>query len=143
DYKNTPANGPLVILSLRLARATGEQRYVEVAEQAYSWLTEHLVDPVTGFVEDGINRHGDGQIDTQWRFTYNQGLAVGAGVGLCRTTGDATYLDRAALTAGAAIAVLSDGLGFADEGDGGDEGLFKGVYFRYLGQLVGAGGDPD
>ena len=143
DYKNTPANGPLVILSLRLARATGEQRYVEIAERAYAWLTEHLIDPETGFVEDGINRSGDGRIDTQWRFTYNQGLVVGANVELFRTTGERSYLDRAARTARTAIDELSDGVVFADEGDGGDEGLFKGVYFRYLGQLVAAGGDPD
>jgi len=135
-YKNTPANGPLIILSLRLARDTGEKRYLEIAQQAYAWLSATLVDPRTGFVEDGINRHGDGKIDTQWRFTYNQGLVVGANVELFRTTGETGYLERAVRTAQVAIAELSDGVVFVDEGDGGDEGLFKGVYYRYLGQLL-------
>ncbi len=135
-YKNAPANGPLIILSLRLARETGEARYREIAERAYAWLTEALVDPVTGFVEDGINRHGDQKIDTQWRFTYNQGLYVGANVELFRVTGEDRFLEVALRTAHTAIDELSDGAVFVDEGDGGDEGLFKGVYFRYVGQLL-------
>jgi predicted alpha-1,6-mannanase (GH76 family) len=143
EYKNTPANGPLVILSLRLERAgvdAGGRDFRGHATTAFSWLEANLVGE-DGFVEDGINREGDGRVDTQWRFTYNQGLYIGAAVELARSAGDSSdlrrgYLDRAVRTARTAIAELSDGSVFRDEGEGGDEGLFKGVFYRYLGELA-------
>lgn len=146
-YKNTPANGPLVILSLRLERDVPDEvaagrEFRWYATTALSWLEDTLVGP-DGFVEDGINREGDGRVDTQWRFTYNQGLYIGAVVELSRSTGDRAVLDRAVRTARAAIGELSDGSVFRDEGEGGDEGLFKGVFYRYLGELVDALGEPD
>ena len=141
DYKNTPANGPLVILSCRLADLLDDQPYLDYARRSFAWLTETLVDPVTGFVEDGINREQDGRIDTQWRFTYNQGLYVGAAVELARTADDPDALiktgTRTAVTAIDALA--PDGV-FPDEGDG-DAGLFKGIFYRYLGLLLERLGD--
>jgi predicted alpha-1,6-mannanase (GH76 family) len=133
-YKNTPANGPLVILGARLHRRTGQERFRSYADTAFAWLTDHLVDGTTGFVEDGVNREGDGRVDTQWRFTYNQGLYVGAAVELA--DGDPARIATATRTALTAIRELSDGVVFRDEGEGGDEGLFKGVYYRYLGLLL-------
>ncbi|OJU41303.1 MAG: hypothetical protein BGN97_15750 [Microbacterium sp. 69-10] len=137
EYKNTPANGPLIILSLRLERALpqGTRDFRDYAVTAMAWLEDRLVGD-DGFVEDGINREGDGRIDTQWRFTYNQGLYVGAAVELLKTSGDRVYRERATRTALTAISALSDGAVFRDEGDGGDEGLFKGIYYRYLGELL-------
>jgi len=134
-YKNTPANGPLVILGVRLSRLDPSRDYLDIAGRAFDWLTATLVG-ADGFVEDGINRNDDGAIDTQWRFTYNQGLYVGAAVELFGATGDHEYLRRAVQTAVTAVRELSDGTVFPDEGDGGDEGLFKGVYYRYLGELL-------
>jgi predicted alpha-1,6-mannanase (GH76 family) len=138
EYKNTPANGPLVILSLRLERAVpdaGGRDFRGYATTAFEWLEANLVGD-DGFVEDGINREGDGRVDTQWRFTYNQGLYIGAAVELARSMGEHGYLDRAGRTARTAIVELSDGSVFRDEGEGGDEGLFKGVFYRYLGELA-------
>ncbi|WP_156606931.1 glycoside hydrolase family 76 protein [Auraticoccus cholistanensis] len=135
QYKNTPANGPLVILSARLHEVTGDPRCLPYAQQALSWLEENLVE-ASGFVHDGVNREGDGRIDTHWRFTYNQGLYVGALVALEAVTGEAGLVERAERTALTTLEELAeDGL-FRDEGDGGDVGLFKGVAYRYLGVLV-------
>lgn len=135
-YKNTPANGPFVILSCRLAQHTADPRYLPLAITTFDWLTHNLVDERNGFVEDGINREADGRVDTHWRFTYNQGLYIGAAVELSRCTGDPRYLDLAARTAVTAIDELSEDGVFRGEGDGGDEGLFKGVYYRYAGLLL-------
>jgi predicted alpha-1,6-mannanase (GH76 family) len=137
EYKNTPANGPLIILSHRLARAlpAGTRDFDRYARTALDWLDRTLVGP-DGFVEDGINREGDGRVDTQWRFTYNQGLYVGAQVAAFRADGDPAHLRSAERTALRAVDALSDGTVFPDEGAGGDEGLFKGVYYRYLGELL-------
>lgn len=134
-YKNTPANGPLAILGARLHRITGESHYLHYAQTAFDWITRTLHSD-DGFIGDGINRLNDGKTDDQWRFTYNQGLYAGAAVELSRETGDATLLESAMTTALAAIDALSDGTSFQDEGEGGDEGLFKGVYYRYIGLLI-------
>ncbi|MFD1544312.1 glycoside hydrolase family 76 protein [Nonomuraea guangzhouensis] len=140
-YKNTPANGPFVILSARLHERTGEPRFLTAATRTMEWLEKTLV-RTDGFVEDGVNRLGDHAIDSQWRFTYNQGLYIGACVELAQA-GDDTQLAKASRTAHAAIAELATDGVFTGEGGGGDEGLFKGVFYRYAGQLVRAGGEPE
>jgi predicted alpha-1,6-mannanase (GH76 family) len=134
-YKNTPANGPLVILSVRLHRLTGKPGYLDVATTAFDWLTAHLVEE-SGFVQDGINRNDDMLIDLQWRFTYNQGLYIGAAVELADALGDPSLLERAERTAITALDELAEDGIFRSEGEGGDEGLFKGICYRYLGQLL-------
>ncbi len=134
-YKNTPANGPFVILSARLADRDDDARHLGYATAAYRWLTDTLVRD-DGFVEDGINREETGEIDLHWRFTYNQGLYIGAGVALAKVTGDRRYLDDASRTALTALTELAEGGLFRQEGAGGDEGLFKGIYYRYLGGLL-------
>jgi predicted alpha-1,6-mannanase (GH76 family) len=144
-YKNTPSNGTFVILSARLHQTVGDYEYLEWGRQTLEWL-EKTLRRDDGFVEDGINREGDGRIDTQWRFTYNQGLYIGACVALASVTSgvmsevasDSSLLDRALVTARTGFAELSvDGV-LMDEGDGGDEGLFKGVMYRYAGELAEA-----
>jgi predicted alpha-1,6-mannanase (GH76 family) len=94
DYKNTPSNGTFVILSCRLAQHIADPQYIEYAQSAYDWLTNNQVDRDSGFVADGINRKRDGQVDTQWRFTYNQGLYVGAAVELGISQATATSCSR-------------------------------------------------
>ncbi|MFI6428554.1 glycoside hydrolase family 76 protein [Promicromonospora sp. NPDC050880] len=134
-YKNTPANGPFVILSARLYDHDPRPEYLERGRTAFDWITATLVGP-DGFVEDGINREGDGRVDTQWRFTYNQGLYIGAAVALDAVRPEPELVDRAVRTATTALRELApDGI-VGSEGGGGDEGLFKGVLYRYLGTLL-------
>jgi len=143
DYKNTPANGPFVILSARLFELAPDPELLGLAQMSFDWLTRTMVGP-DGFVEDGINRLGDGAVDRQWRFSYNQGLYIGAALALT----SATSLDLVPLATRTALAALDalapDGV-IAREGSGGDEGLFKGVLYRYLGLLVDRldAADPD
>ncbi|TDD02486.1 glycoside hydrolase [Nonomuraea deserti] len=141
-YKNTPANGPFVVLSARLHRHTGDPAQLAWGRRAMEWLERVLV-RADGFVHDGINRQQDHVIDEQWRFTYNQGLYIGACVELAGALGDDDYLRRASRTARTALAELTTGGVFADEGGGGDEGLFKGVFYRYARLLVDAADVPD
>jgi predicted alpha-1,6-mannanase (GH76 family) len=139
DYKNTPANAPAVILAARLYREFGKVEDLAWAKRIYTWLKASLVDPDTGFVWDGMNREGDGEIDKGWKFTYCQGVYIGAGVELYKCTDDRTYLEDAIRTADRARIELGDpatGL-LPEEGDG-DGGLFKGILVRYLAELVKA-----
>jgi predicted alpha-1,6-mannanase (GH76 family) len=134
-YKNTPANGPFVILSARLHQHDPYPRYLDHGTAAFDWIAATLVGP-DGFVEDGINREGDGRVDTQWRFTYNQGLYIGAAVALDAVVHEPELIARALRTATTALRELAPDGVVGSEGGGGDEGLFKGVLYRYLGTLL-------
>ncbi|MGA1838667.1 glycoside hydrolase family 76 protein [Herbiconiux sp. 11R-BC] len=142
-YKNAPSNGAFAIAALRLFARTGDERMRVAGEAALSWLTENLLSP-GGLVVDGLGRTGGAERDDAWVFSYNQGLYVGALVEAYASSGDETLLARAARTAEAAIAALApDGVirgeqARLDERGGGDVGLFKGVFVRYLALLVGA-----
>ncbi|MFD2615033.1 glycoside hydrolase family 76 protein [Paenibacillus gansuensis] len=137
DYKNTPANAPAAILAARLYREFGRDEDLEWAKRIYAWQKANLVDPETGFVWDGMNRVGDGAIDKDWKFTYCQGVYVGAGVELYRATGERAYLDDAKRSALAAEAELTDASsGVLPDEEDGDGGLFKGVLVRYWAELA-------
>ena len=137
DYKNTPTNAPVAILGARLYQLDKNPDDLAWATRIYDWQKKTLVDPTTGAVWDGINRQGNGQIDKDWRFSYNQGVFLGAGLELYRATQQSAYLDDATRTAGYVLndSQLSPGGVLKDEG-GGDGGLFKGILVRYLAQLA-------
>jgi predicted alpha-1,6-mannanase (GH76 family) len=146
-YKNTPSNGPFIILGTRLFLRTGETEYLDWATRAFDWLDGTLRRP-DGFVEDGINSKEDGRIDP-WKFSYNQGLYVGACAELAAAAGHddlrhRELIARALTTEQAAWAELAaDGV-ITDRGDDGDVSLFKGIWYRYATQLAlspGAGAD--
>ncbi|MBO0936978.1 glycoside hydrolase [Fibrella sp. HMF5335] len=132
-YKNTPANGPAIILAARLYQRLNRQTDLDWAKKIYDWQLKTLVDPATGFVYDGINSDNDGKTNTTWKFTYNQGLVIGAGLELYRATKNEAYLNDAIRTANFTLAdpnLSGSGL-LKDEGNG-DGGLFKAVLVRYL-----------
>jgi predicted alpha-1,6-mannanase (GH76 family) len=137
DYKNTPANAPVAILGARLYQLDRNPDDLAWAIKIYDWQKKTLVDPTTGAVWDGINRLGTGQIDKDWRFSYNQGVFLGAGLELYRATQQSNYLDDANRTAAYVVndSQLSPSGILRDEG-AGDGGLFKGMLVRYLAQLA-------
>lgn len=137
DYKNTPANAPVAILAARLYQLDRNADDLAWAIKIYDWQKKNLVDPATGAVWDGLNRQGNGQVDKDWRFSYNQGVYLGAGLELYRATQQGSYLDEATRTAAFVLndSQLSPGGIVRDEG-GGDGGLFKGILVRYLAQLA-------
>ncbi|WP_078433882.1 glycoside hydrolase family 76 protein [Metabacillus halosaccharovorans] len=138
-YKNTPANGPAIILAARLYKEFGNEEDLEFAKNIFTWLDDNLIDKETGFVMDGINRLGDGQIDTDWEFTYCQGVYVGGAVELYRITNDDQYLEKALKTAHFAIEKLHDQTNNVLKSEGnGDGGLFKGIMVRYFTELMKA-----
>jgi predicted alpha-1,6-mannanase (GH76 family) len=136
DYKNTPANAPAIIFACRLYRLQGNAADLTIAKDIYTWLKATLVDASSGIVYDGINGNHDGQISTN-KFTYNQGVFIGAALELYNVTGDGAYLSDAVKTASASIVDtdISPGGLLKSEGQG-DGGLFKGIFVRYLTQLI-------
>jgi predicted alpha-1,6-mannanase (GH76 family) len=137
NYKNTPANAPAVILAARLYQQFHNKADLEWALKIYAWQKDQLVDPDTGLVWDGINRTGDGNIDKDWKFTYGQGVFIGAGVELYRVTEDKRYLADAMRTANVVVAdFTSPATGMLPSEGDGDGALFKGILVRYLGELI-------
>lgn len=87
-----------------------------------------------------MNRTGDGRIDKDWKYTYNQGVYIGAAIELYRVTGSRDYLEEARRTFGAAVKELAGpNSGVLPEEGGGDAGLFKGILVRYAAELAQAG----
>ncbi|KRF09659.1 glycosyl hydrolase [Paenibacillus sp. Soil766] len=137
DYKNTPANAPAAILGARLFQRFGDAADLAMAQKIYAWNKATLMDPNDGFVWDGINRQGDGQLDKDWQFTYCQGVFIGAGLELYTCTGEAMYQADARRTAHAVDTRLCDpGSGIMPDEGIDDTGLFKGILTRYLMQMA-------
>lgn len=131
DYKNTPANAPAIIFAARLYMLEKNEADLATAKRLYTWLKKTLLDP-SGIIWDGINANGDGQI-SKWKFTYNQGVFIGAALELYHATKDAAYLTDAVNTANATMVDtdISPGGILKSEGQG-DGGLFKGILVRYM-----------
>lgn len=136
DYKNTPANGPAAILAYRLYSRFGNEADLQWGNRILDWNIKYLVEEESGFVWDGMNRQGDGQIDYDWKFTYCQGVIVGALIERYKITKNEEYLQSAIKTAREACNVIADEDGiFPYEGEN-DCGLFKGIYMRYVLELL-------
>src|SRR5438552_4049767 len=109
------------------------------AQQVYSYWYSNMVSTLTGQVCDHINTDGT---KVWWRFTYNEGLMIGASLELYLATGTTSYLSNAHRIAGYLRSsevtgtvygpVLYDG---DNSGCGGDCHEFKGPAFRYLSRL--------
>ncbi|GMA61002.1 hypothetical protein GCM10025859_14420 [Alicyclobacillus fastidiosus] len=156
-YRETAANMTDAILSAELYSATRHQSYLADAMQLFDWEWNTLVLPKGGIaggtkygpgtVLDGVDWNPLSQQNTypnggtaQW--TYNYGLVIGAAVELFQLTGNGVYLSDAELVANAAIKQFanSDDVMAGVETGGGDGGLFKGIFMRYMIELLSVDG---
>ncbi|MHB1846457.1 MAG: glycoside hydrolase family 76 protein, partial [Deltaproteobacteria bacterium] len=138
DSKVTASNAGPVIAGVRLWARTGQSSYLSFAKQVYDFWRAHFVDGQNQ-VADGIDRQ-TGQIHW-WKFTYDEGLMVGAALELHEATGEARYLaDARAFAAwieaneteaSSAGPVLFDGASC-----GPTCAQFKGIGYRYLDELA-------
>lgn len=137
DYKNTPANAPAAILAFRLYQRFGNEDDLAWGRKIFEWNRDNLMDQETFYVWDGMNRTGDGTIDYNWAFTYNQGVMIGAAVEYYRITGEKTLLDLAKNIAYESKRRFGDAHGGTFPYEGKDDcGLFRGIFFRYLFELI-------
>ena len=133
EFKNTPANGPAIMMGLRLYKITNDKAYRDTAEMFYNWLEPTLIQPETGLSWDGIK---NGEL-VKPIYTYNQGLFIGASVEMFKLTGNRQYIAHALQTAKSSISselVSPSGI-LKPEGQG-DGGLFKGIFIRYFVELI-------
>eukprot|EP01105_Mastigella_eilhardi_P005618 TRINITY_DN17277_c0_g1_i1.p1 TRINITY_DN17277_c0_g1~~TRINITY_DN17277_c0_g1_i1.p1 ORF type:complete len:361 (-),score=58.18 TRINITY_DN17277_c0_g1_i1:79-1161(-) len=136
--KATASNAGPVITAVRLYSKTKNPTILSFAQKVFDFWWANMVDQNTFQVAD----HFDGQgSKTWWKFTYNEGLVVGACVAMYNATRDASYLDKAHSVASFMCSsetvqvpsygpVLNDGT--ADRCSDTDCAQFKGIGFRYL-----------
>ncbi|TZF82613.1 hypothetical protein FW774_13990 [Pedobacter sp. BS3] len=138
--KNAPSNGPAAIFAARnysLFQVTDD---LNKAKSIYSWEKATLFSPTEGWVNDHIDLN---KVITTWRFTYNQGTFLGAGLELYKLTNESNYLNDAIKAADYTISSLTNNGILKVEGSGGsDAGLFKGIFIRYLTRLIIEGNLP-
>jgi predicted alpha-1,6-mannanase (GH76 family) len=136
--KATASNGGPVILSALLYEHTKNGTYLIFGEKVYHFWLRNMVNPHTYQVCDHMNPNGD---KVWWKFTYNEGLMIGASVILYRITKQQTYLDTALKLA---TFVMSHETETTRNGTrilydtapcGGDCMEFKAPTFRYLAHL--------
>lgn len=137
--KATAANAGAALAGARLYQRTSNVTFLNFAQQVYSYWFTNMVNPTTFQVCDHFQTDGT---KVWWRFTYNEGLMIGASVELNRATGSANYLTNANNIAKfmANNEIVSTPYGnLLYDGDntgcGGDCHEFKGPAYRYLMKL--------
>lgn len=97
DYKATIANSNLFQMSARLARLTGETKYVDYAKEIYNWiLGSGLIDEGEWGTEvyDGSYTDDNCTDVTKVLWTYNYGVLLGGTAYLYDVTNDEDWKDR-------------------------------------------------
>jgi predicted alpha-1,6-mannanase (GH76 family) len=147
-YKNAVTNGLWIRLTAELHnRIPGDQQWLARSRTAWAWFQHSGMINAGGLVNDGLTDACTNNGQNVW--TYNQGLAIGAGLELWRATRDPAILASVRRLADAAIgpnALVTDGV-LAESCDAttqtcDDNGKqFKGIIMRYWTDLVDTTGD--
>ncbi|MGZ0146932.1 glycoside hydrolase family 76 protein [Kribbella sp. WER1] len=142
-YKNAVTNGLWIRLTAELHnRMPHDTRWLGRAQEGWNWFTNSGMINSAGLVNDGLKDNCQSNGDTVW--SYNQGLAIGAGLELWRATRNPGLLTTVRRLADAAIApggLVTDGVltEYCDApgrtcDDNGKQ--FKGIFMRYWTDLA-------
>ncbi|EIM86953.1 Six-hairpin glycosidase [Stereum hirsutum FP-91666 SS1] len=139
-YKNAITNELYLAVSARGYEITGNQTYLDNANNAWNWLLSSGMRNSDGLWNDGLDL-ATCENNGQNTWTYNQGvLASGLGL-LYKFTQDTTYLDQAEITLDATITHLSENGVLKESCDdpasgagncGSDGSLFKGLWVKHV-----------
>ncbi|GGA03375.1 hypothetical protein GCM10011408_26100 [Dyella caseinilytica] len=148
-YKNAVTNGLFIRLTAELhSRIHGDTQWLARSRTAWAWLQSSGMINADGLVNDGLTRTCTNNSQTVW--TYNQGLAIGAGLELWRATRDPQILATVHRLADAAMgsnSLVTDGIltercDALDQTCSNDAKQFKGIFMRYWTDLVDTTRDP-
>ncbi len=148
-YKNAVTNGLYIRLTAELHnRIHGDTTWLSRSKQAWNWFTGSGMINSSGLVNDGLTDACQNNGQTVW--SYNQGLAIGAGLELWRATHDPAILATARHLADAAIsspALVADGV-LTESCDpvgktcDDNQKQFKGIFMRYMMDAADTTRDP-
>lgn len=148
-YKNAVTNGLYIRLTAELHnRIHGDTKWLGHATQAWNWFLGSGLINSAGLVNDGLTDSCQNNGQTVW--SYNQGLAIGAGLEMWRATNNPADLATARRLADAAIAapaLVSDGV-LTESCDpvgktcDDNQKQFKGIFMRYMMDAADTTHDP-
>lgn len=148
-YKNAITNGLWIRLTAELHnRIPGDQLWLARSRTAWDWFQASGMINAAGLVNDGLTDACTNNGQNVW--TYNQGMAIGAGLELWRATRDPGVLASVRHLADAAIgpnALVTDGV-LTETCDATTQTCddnakqFKGIFMRYWTDLVDTTRDP-
>ncbi|MGE7136891.1 glycoside hydrolase family 76 protein [Luteibacter sp. NPDC031894] len=142
-YKNAVTNGLWIRLTAELHnRIPGDTLWLTRSRTAWAWFQGSGMINANGLVNDGLTNACTNNGQTVW--SYNQGLAIGAGLELWRATRDPQILTSVRRLADAAIGpggltangVLSEECDATDRTCDDNGKQFKGIFTRYWTDLV-------
>jgi predicted alpha-1,6-mannanase (GH76 family) len=148
-YKNAVTNGLWIRLTAELHnRIRGDRTWLARSRTAWAWFTGSGMINGSGLVNDGLTDACTNNGQNVW--SYNQGLAIGAGLELWRATRDPSVLATVRRLADAAIApgglatdgVLTERCDALDQSCDDNAKQFKGIFMRYWTDLVDTTHDP-
>ncbi|PHH83682.1 hypothetical protein CDD82_5440 [Ophiocordyceps australis] len=95
-YKNSISNGGFFQLAARLARATGNETYVDWAQKVWDWsASTGLVDATSFHVFDGVDTRTACKEVNKVSFTYTSGIYMYGAAVMANHTGKPEWSDRA------------------------------------------------
>ncbi len=135
--KATASNAGPVIAGVRLAARSGNSAYLSFARRVYDFWRSTYVDAQGQVADHVVAKTGQ---RLWWKYSYDQGLMVGAALELHEATGEARYLDDARAFAAFMQQSETESSGdgpilFDGSTCGGDCAQFKGIGYRYLNEL--------
>lgn len=143
-YKNAITNGLWIRLTAELHnRIPGDTLWLGRSRTAWAWFQGSGMINADGLVNDGLTDACTNNGQNVW--TYNQGLAIGAGLELWRATRDPKILSTVRRLADAAVgpnALVTDDGTLKETCDAMDQSCddnakqFKGIFMRYWTDLV-------
>lgn len=142
-YKNAITNGLWIRLTAELHnRMHGDKLWLARSREAWAWFQGSGMINAKGLVNDGLTDTCANNGQTVW--SYNQGLAIGAGLELWRATRDPGILATVRHLADAAIGpdgltadgILTESCDALEQTCDDNAKQFKGIFMRYWTDLV-------
>jgi predicted alpha-1,6-mannanase (GH76 family) len=142
-YKNAITNGLWIRLTAELHnRMAGDKVWLARSREAWAWFQGSGMINAKGLVNDGLTDACTNNGQNVW--SYNQGLAIGAGLELWRATRDPSILATVRHLADAAIGpdglvvdgILTESCDALDQTCDDNGKQFKGIFMRYWTDLA-------